>query len=114
METQQWPSTIRGLGRTNNRLYENFFALIQEEASKQGNVFFVMDLEGHEDDVCGVHTEDLSGWLIPFALADEFENEWKKDLSSVSDKWDDYLVFEFWSITSEGKLSIKFKLMNSY
>ena len=73
-----------------------------------------MYLEGHEDDVCGVHTEDLSGWLIPFALADEFENEWKKDLSSVSDKWDDYLVFEFWSITSEGKLSIKFKLMNSY
>lgn len=53
--------------------------------------------------------EDLFGWLIPAAEADEFEGIWKKnphDLKALN-RWYDVLGFAEWEMV-DGKIEIQF------
>ena len=81
-------TTVRGLGDPHcaeETKFERFFELVQLEASKLGCVFFFdvgerNDFEGSEMD-----GEDLSGWLVPIELADEFEEKWLRQEEDAFD-----------------------------
>ncbi|MDO4479055.1 MAG: hypothetical protein Q4B73_08490 [Lachnospiraceae bacterium] len=77
-----------------NEKFEKFFSIVRKEADRNDAVFFINCGEGNEVETDTMECEDLSGWLIPKSVADEFEPEFLAD--DVSEKWNDFYVFEFW------------------
>ena len=86
---------MRGLKGPEDKKFDRFFALVQQEAAKQNAVFFLECGEGHDFITDQMEGEDLRGWLIPNAQADRFEKEWKA--GSPGDKWADRIVWAVWS-----------------
>lgn len=90
---------------------QRFFELIKKAAAEKNAVFFMDSGEGNEiiDDL--YDGEDLSGWLIPENLVEQFkqvrenEEEWK------TDDWLEFYCFAEWHKDAEGKVFIEF---NSY
>ena len=86
---------MRGLRTQEGEKFERFFALVQKEALKQGSVFFLDSGEGHDFDNGFMEGENLSGWLIPFGLADEFEKEYLKHNDDL-EEWEEYFCWIEW------------------
>lgn len=86
---------MRGLRTREGNRFEKFFQLVQNEAEKQGAVFFLECGEGNEFSAHSMEGEDLRGWLIPEGQADKFEHEWKN--SDPGDEWEDNIAWALWS-----------------
>lgn len=95
-----------GLKTQETKKFENFIELIQKEAAKKEEVFFLDSGDGRDFELKDMEGEDLTGWLIPSSKVDEFKTVWEKD--EVDDEWIDFLVFVSWE--NEGnKITVTFK-----
>lgn len=97
---------MQGLRTKENERFIKYFEVVQARANKQNAVFF-MDF-GQCDDIAfkDMELDCLFGWLIPFYMADSFENIYLK--SQVDDKWDDFCVWVTPKVEGS-KLSIVFE-----
>ncbi|MCL2111318.1 MAG: hypothetical protein FWH32_03530 [Clostridiales bacterium] len=105
---------MQGLRKPEDKNFENFVGLVQDEAAKKDAVFFVDCEERHERLLGDLDMSDLSGWLIPKGSESEFEPKWKKAgvLDDLPHKWDDRFCFAEWAQDSEGQVEIKFVKYN--
>lgn len=87
---------MKGLKTQESEEFNHFWKIVQEKASSQEMIFFADCGEGREFFLDDMEGEDIRGWLIPKAQAEEFEKEWKND--NVSDKWIDNIFWAEWSI----------------
>ena len=51
--------------------------MVQSEAEKQGNIFFLDSEDGHDGVVNNIEPCDMFGWLILKEKAFDFEKIWK-------------------------------------
>ena len=86
---------MRGLRTQEGNEFEKFFQLVQNEADKQGAVFFLECGEGNDFNADGIEGEDLRGWLIPEGQADKFERDWAN--GEPGDEWEDNIAWAQWS-----------------
>ena len=87
-----------------------FFEIVQEAAASLSKVFFFDSIEGHSanfDDP--IDYEDITGWLVPFKKAEEFEKEWEQN--EPSNQWNDFYYDADWEKT-HGKIKIIFTKLN--
>lgn len=100
---------MQGLRKQEDAEFEAFMEIVQRTAKEKGCVFFVDSGEGNDVSLSGIEGEDLSGWLIPFSVVDEFEPLFKasKRFKDIPQKYGDYFRFAKWSLKS-GKISIHF------
>lgn len=92
--------------------FDKYWALVQGTAARQGRVFFMDSGEGREHETEDMKMEDISGWLIPIELSDEFKSIWIKEgntHSNLPDKFDDTFRFALWSVDDSGKIEVEFK-----
>ena len=85
---------MRELRTQENNKFEHFFQLVRNEANKIDSIFFVDCGEGNEFIDNDMEGENLSGWLIPKKMADDFQKEFDKN--EASEKWDDFMSFARW------------------
>lgn len=94
-----------GLRTQESDEFINFFTIVQSEANKMGNVFF-MDFGQCDDiDFEDIEIDRLFGWLIPENENKTFEKLFIND--KVSEKWDKYCTWVTPEIV-DGKLKIRF------
>ena len=97
---------MRGLRKREDFKFERFFAIVQEEAARNGSVFFLDCEEGEDCETEEMELSRLSGWLIPEKLADEFEREFKTLKSyEFSERWEDYFCFVHWENKNNPKIT---------
>ena len=70
---------MRGLKYPETEKFENFFTLVQSTMYKSNCVFFLDAGMGNEFETENLEGEDLLGWVLPMAFADEFEAKWLAD-----------------------------------
>lgn len=104
---------MRGLKRPEDEKFNKYFEMLQKEAEKQGKVFFVLIAEGRDLITEEFEGEDLTGWLVPIGMADEFEKEWINSESSCAalkqlKRWADYFCWAEWKYDNN-KLEIIFE-----
>lgn len=46
--------------------------------------------------------EDLCGWLVPFGMADFFEQKWLDSDESLDDEYIDLYAFACWQRSTDG------------
>ncbi|MGN0286377.1 MAG: hypothetical protein ACI4B6_01760 [Atopobiaceae bacterium] len=102
------PRGLRGFGSDDDR-FLRFFSIVQDAAKELGCVFFCWAGEGNELETDTMDGEDLSGWLVPKDLSDEFEAQWDNGIESIGDKFDKFDVFARWTIGESGNVSIRFE-----
>lgn len=102
------PRGLRGFG-SNDKRFQRFFSIVQDAAKELGCVFFCWAGEGNELETDTMDGEDLSGWLVPKELSDEFEAQWEDGLESIDDKFDKFDVFARWTADESGNVSIRFE-----
>jgi len=100
---------MQGLKTQEESGFCRFFELVQKSAAALGSVFFLNAGEGRDFEHDGMAGEDLSGWLIPFGRAEEFQVEWEE--GKPSDRWLEFFRFVFWN-TENGALRVDFKQFN--
>lgn len=89
---------------------DNYWDLIVKEAKWKGGEFFFYAGEGRELKLRNMECEDVSGWLIPFSLAEEFRNELaEKDADEIDPKWQKYFKKAVWDNPSGYSVTIKFE-----
>ena len=77
-----------------------YFEMVQKEASLLSCIFFFDNIEGHSAEFeSPVDFEDITGWLISFEKADQFEREW--EINEPSHHWDDFYFDADWEKTPE-------------
>lgn len=87
-----------------------FFQIVQDAASSIGKVFFLWSPECHDGRVGDVLCEDLGGWLVPTADADDFERLWKvRDQRIWEEDLDALWSFARWSESPHGEVIIRFE-----
>lgn len=91
---------MKGLRTPETNKFMHFFKIVQDEAAKQGAVFFLDNGEGHTFEDDQIECEDLCGWLIPFDKADDFSKEFENGDSDL-DEWSDYIAFAEWEANHE-------------
>lgn len=93
--------------------FNKYFELIQQEAAKQDKRFFMDTGEGREHITDEMEMEDISGWLVPVELKEEFADYWMLEgnpHNNLPDKWDiPFYRFALWSIDDMGKVQVEFK-----
>lgn len=113
-EWRKWNGKLpRGLLYSEGEKFFRYFALVQEAAKKYDSIFFLETGEGHDLVNDELDCEDLFGWLVPEAEADEFEAIWRDDphdLEALA-AWDDVLGFAIWEMV-DGKLHIYFRFFD--
>lgn len=82
--------------------FVNFFNRVQEEANKQGKVFFLDCGEGNMAEFDDMLAMDLSGWLVDFSEAKEFESFWLIGSDYVPEKFVKDECEEEWSKDKDG------------
>lgn len=95
-----------------NKKLDKYWELVQETANKQGKVFFMDSGEGREYATDDMEMEDISGWLVPVELKEEFTDYWMKEgntHSNLPDKFDDTFRFAMWSVGENEKIVVEFK-----
>lgn len=97
---------MQGLKTQESSKFLKFFKIVQEEAAKLNSVFFLDCGEGREFENENLEGEDLSGWVIPTNMINEFEPEFEKD--EVSERWVDFVRFVIWN-ENKNTISIHFK-----
>lgn len=90
---------MRGLKTHEGNEFLAFFKLVQEEANRQGCVFFLDCGEGNEFSADGIEGEDLRGWLVSQSAADRFERTWQS--GNPGDEWEDNIAWALWYGTPE-------------
>lgn len=89
---------------------DNYWDLIVKEAKWKGGEFFFYTEEGRELTLPNMECEDISGWLIPNSLAEEFRNEFaEKDADEIDPKWNKYFKKAVWDNSSGYGVTIKFE-----
>lgn len=68
--------------------------MVQSEAEKQGNIFFLDSEDGHDGVVNNIETCDMFGLLIPKEKAFDFEKIWKD--GQEDDEWIRFFTFVSW------------------
>ncbi|MCD7855630.1 MAG: hypothetical protein LUG66_08480 [Clostridiales bacterium] len=98
---------MKGLKTQESYKFMCFFEIVQNEAARNGKIFFLDCGEGREFINEKFEGEDLSGWLIPIEKEEVFSEMWKKgkDLS----KWADNIVFAVWNMDINGEIKIVFE-----
>lgn len=90
-----------------NKKFDKYWALVQETAVKRGEVFFMDTGEGRENVTDDMEMENISGWLVPVELEEEFAKEWG---NNIRDEWDvPFYRFAEWSISDSGEVEVEFK-----
>lgn len=97
---------MRGLRTQENEKFQRFFELIQREAKAHNAVFFADAGDGHEIETVELECEDMMGWLIPCAQAEQFERLWIN--SQIDDAWSDFFTWAVWHIDG-GVISVRFE-----
>lgn len=100
---------MRGLKGPETPMFVKYFSMLQEKAAKYNCVFFGQCEEGHDGIFGDVDASSLSGWLIPEAEADEFEEIWdinNNDFEALL-KWEDRFCLADWRIKND-KIEIFF------
>lgn len=96
---------MKGLRLQENQRFNNFFALVQDEAAKKGKVFFCDCGLGRLFENDNIECEDLCGWLIPKEKADNFEKLFLEN-SDEQHKFDDFYCYIDFSVIENGKISV--------
>lgn len=99
---------MEGLRTAEDSRFEKFWeAIVQPGAKKQGGVFFCDfgDMKDIEHD--GMLLDRVVGWLIPQALAKEFESQFLSN-NVDEDRWADFIVTEDFEIMPDGSVEVTF------
>ena len=99
-----------GLKTHESEKFNRFWAAIQDQAAREGCVFFGFAGEGRDFETDAMEGEDFSGWLIPVKEADAFEQNWldnDPDLCEM-DTNDGRFTFAVW-VENGRSISIDFK-----
>lgn len=96
---------MKGLRTHESSKFEVFFELVQKKAMQEAKVFFLDSGDGEEFENDTMEGENLQGWLIPFAMADEFEEIWEKH--EEDDEWVDFFMWVEW-FEKNNEIDIKF------
>lgn len=103
------PLGIRTQRDAKDEMFMRYWQLVQDEAKKQGMVFFLEAGDGNEFELEDMEGEDLSGWLVPIAKAEEFRKlHTARDDGACEDFEGVVSCFAEWKI-KENELSIEFK-----
>lgn len=88
---------MKGLKGHASDKFIRFFEVVQQAAHMQNSVFFSFAGEGREFHTASMEGEDMSGWLVPNALSNQFESEWTafKRVHEM-EHWADYFTFVIW------------------
>ena len=70
---------MRGLKYPESEKFENYFTLVQSTMHKSNCVFFLDAGDGDVFETSDLEGENLFGWVLPEAMADEFEAKWLAD-----------------------------------
>lgn len=97
---------MRGLRTEEGTKFERFFAIVQSEAKKNGNIFFLDCGEGRDFTTSDMEGEDLSGWLIPEKDEEEFTPLFES--GNIPADWDEMFVFCIWE-KRDGEIAVEFK-----
>ena len=89
-----------GLRTQESSKFESFFSLVQKAARNEEAIFFLDTGEGRDIILPDMEGEDLSGWLIPTALADSFQREWKNFNADLSG-WYEYARLAVWQQSAD-------------
>ena len=73
-----------GLRTQESDKFIKFFKVVQSEAEKQGNIFFLDSEDGHDGVVNNIETCNMFGWLIPKEKASDFEKYGKMDRKTMN------------------------------
>lgn len=84
----------------------SYMEIVQSFAKEEHCVFFLDCSEGNERVIDGINCEDLSGWLIPDSLTDEFKYVFES--FAIDEKWNKYFRFVFWKL-EDASIQIEFK-----
>ena len=85
---------MRGLKYPETVKFQNYFSMVQGTMYKSNCVFFLEAGEGNEFETENLEGENLTGWVIPMTLADEFEARWLAD--ECLTEYDDYYYLVEW------------------
>lgn len=98
-----------GLRTQEGERFERFFKLVQEEAERQGCVFFMDAGDGRDFETATMEGEDLTGFLIPAFQADAFNSRFQADLGFPHNapEWADFFRFATWKQDGD-KITIQF------
>lgn len=96
---------MQGLRKQENQKFNNFFGLVQQEATKKGRIFFCDCGQGKVFENNNFECEDLCGWLIPQEKADEFEKLFLNDSDDQHD-FDDLYCYVDFSVRPNGEILI--------
>lgn len=97
-----------GLKTQESPKFNRFFQLIQDEAARQGAVFFAFAGDGRDLELPDMEGEDMMGWLIPKDRVAEFQPEWETENSEEAlDRWGDFFTWAEWSL-EDGTVRIVF------
>ena len=92
--------------RTNiSEKFMRYFALVQAEAEKSGNVFFTDGADSNDFETDEMEGVELMGWLIPKEHAEEFQKIYEN--SGDTDDWIDYYCWAEWEM-KDGEIKIHF------
>lgn len=97
---------VVGLRTQEQSKFVNFINFVQSKAEEQSKIFFLDCVEGNDVEVGEMQVVTLSGWLVPFDIADKFEFVWKN--FNENDDWVDYFCFVEWSFTNNDEVEIRF------
>ena len=77
---------MKGLRTVDTEKFKKYFSIIQENANKQGCIFFLDTGDGRSFESAEYELEDVWGWLIPQDKVAEFEPRWEN--------WENLTEFE--------------------
>ncbi len=97
---------MKGLKTHESEKFNRYFTLIQEEAAKQGKIFFADAGDGNDFETPAMEGEIMMGWLISKEKAQEFEPLWLTD--TVDDSWAENYVWAIWSRT-DNNITVRFE-----
>lgn len=92
---------MEGLRTRESSEFNNFFALVQNEAEKKNCVFFFDTQESVEQTINNCECSNLSGWLIPKENVKEFSKPYKRFEKNL-DKWEQFTAWVTWQEGTSG------------
>lgn len=104
---------MKGLKTQEEKKFEKYFALVEEEAKKRNCVFFAYAGEGNVTETNDLECEDMMGWLIPAEKSDEFERVWKESHSDSMPGFDDFFCWAEYKFI-DGHINIHFEFYEDY
>ena len=105
---------LRELRTLENEDFVSYFEIVRARAAELGCIYFEDSGEGREFYDDPIEGEDLSGFLIPYEEADEFEALWVEgNVSKITDEWNKHFAFVNWGKTECG-YDVKFEFYEQW